>query len=390
MHSLAFLNLKPLPIGIDLGSSGMRLLQLQRVRGGLAASAAARIDLSEAADQPDSDARIQAICETLRVRLATREFHGRECVVSLDDRLLRVRSIRQPRMPDDEVERAAALDAPGRLGFPEAVPAEVGWVRAGEVRQGDEFRDEIILVGTARAPVERLVMGLASIGLRPIAVEPGFISAARAYSRTLRRAEDQDTIKVVAHIGMLTTGISIIRGQHIAFHKPVEIGGQAMTKAAAERLNLPIDSIIDLRRQRMAGAPIDPRVDRAIFEAIRPTIMDIANEISLCIRYFSVSFRGCRVEECILSGGNAPEPQMAELIGETLHVPTSQGHPLGGIDTSRVRSAISETQDAPWAVAAGLAMRALRGARSNAPGLRRRADPAAKEAPQPDAARRVA
>lgn len=373
-------NLGYLPFGIDIGSGWVRLLQLHRRGRELEATAAARIEIPDSPAGPGSDAQLASLRAALSERLSAGDFHGKACVIALDDRLIRVRSVRHPRMPDDELDRAIALDGPGRLGFPESEPIELGWLRAGEVRQGEEYRDEVIIVGTSRDPVERLVFALAEIGLRPLAVEPSFVAAARAFSRTLRRSADQGVVKIVADVGLLSTNVTIIRGQSVAFHKPIEIGGLAMTQAAASRLGMEHDAILDLRRQRIAGAPIEARVDRALFEAVRSTIMDIANEVSLCLRYFGVSFRGSRADECILAGGDAGEPHFTELVGEVLHLPTTVGHPLNNVSLDRVAPMITPEFDSAWAVATGLGMRTLRSARADAPpgGTRRLAELSAK------------
>lgn len=359
-----------LPIGIDIGAAGARLFQARRTGfsgEALEAVGAARIELPFTATEPGSAERIAQIAAALKSRIAAGGFIGRECVISIDNRLLRVRSVRHPRMPDEELDRAIALDAPSRLGFATADDpsggCEIGWIRAGEVRQGDEFRDEVILVGAPREPIERLVFSLAAIGLRPQAVEPGFVAATRPFARSLRRDADQNTVRVIVDVGMLTTGVTIIRGQSIAFHKPLELGGLSMTLAVGQRLGLDANASIEIRRQRQVGAPIESRVDRAVFEAVRPMMADIANEVSLCLRYFGVSFRGSRPESCVLIGGEAGEPHFAEILSGAINLTTAIGHPLVGMSLDRLTggrgAGLSSTEDAAWAVAAGLSLRGL-------------------------------
>ncbi|MDX2114813.1 MAG: pilus assembly protein PilM [Planctomycetota bacterium] len=378
MHWRDLVSSSVLPIGVDIGAGGVRLAQLRRRGRGLELVATARVELGESRGGPACDEHVSAVVEAVRSRVEGGGFRGRACVVSLDDRLVRVRSVRHPRMPDDELDRAVALDAPGRLGFVEGEAAEVGWLRAGEVRQGDDVRDEIILVGTRREPVERLVFALAAAGLRPVGVEPGFVAAARSFSRFLRRTEDQNTVRVVVDVGVRSTGVTIIRGQSVVFHKPLELGGELMTRAAAERLGVEPAAIEEIRRQRAAsGSCAEARVDRALFEAVRPVIMDVANEVALCLRYFGVSFRGLRPDRCVLVGGEANEPRLAELVGEAIHLPTVVGVPLEGV-TVAPESSGAGGSDAGWAVATGLSLRALRAAPA-ASATRRRSDVAAAE-----------
>lgn len=348
-----------LPIGVDIGAAGARLVQFRRDGGRLAVLAAARAELGEsgaAALPPDDPTLAARLAELAAHRVESDGFRGRRCVLSIDHRLLRVRSIRLPRLGDDELDKAVRLDAPSRLGFTDEEECEIGWVRAGEVLQGNEPRDEVIVAGVLRAPVERLVYAFAERGLRPIAVEPGFIAEGRAFSRTLRRAADRDTTRLIVDIGWKTTNVIVIRGTSIAFHKPLEIGGELMNRKAAERLNLEPATIAELRRRRMtAGAEVDPRVDRAIYESVRPVLGDLAQEVALCQRYYSVTFRGSRAEACLLAGGEAREPHLVEMLSEALRVPVRPGLPFEGLKLPPGAESLEE--DPAWGVAAGLSLR---------------------------------
>ncbi len=349
-----------LPIGVDIGAGSVRLLQMRRRRSGLSLVHAARADLPVSAREPESKERLEALTQTVTRLLDAGGFLGRACVLSIDDRALRVRSVRHPRIPDEELERAVQLDAPGRLGFAEGESAQFGWLRAGETRQGEELREEIIVVGARRQPIEELVFGLASRRVQPLAVEPGFLACARSFGRLLRRAVDQSIVRAIVDIGLCTTGVILMRGRAVTFYKQLEFGGERMTKAAAERLGMEPSAVAEMRRRRAAGgAPGDPRVDRAMFEAVRPLLCDLAQEVSLCVRYCGVTFRGARPESCLVVGGEAREPRLAEQMSEILHLPVSVGQPLHGV-TPREGGGAEEVRpgnDCEWAVAAGLGLR---------------------------------
>ncbi|MCA9311518.1 MAG: pilus assembly protein PilM, partial [Phycisphaerales bacterium] len=349
-----------LPIGIDIGSSGVRLLQLRHRRGRLSLVAATKAE-RDGGDGQLSDTTCVALADEIQHRVNATGFIGRECVLSLDDRLLRVRAVRQVAMNDDEVSRSIAHDCRQRLGYrDEDSDIEVDWLRAGEVRQGDAVNDEIILVGTRRDPLERLILEIARRGLRPLAVEPGFVAAGRCFSRRYRRASDNDCVRVLVDIGRVSTGVTLLRGCQVVFHKPLAIGGARMTAAAAERLGIEEATVQDLRRQRktatLAGkeSPLEYRVDRAIFEAVRPLMDELAQELSLCLRYYGVTFRGSRPERCVLVGGEAGEPKLADFLRDALHLETEVGHPLSDVTAGSFSGRAERDLAGPeWAVAAG-------------------------------------
>lgn len=358
------LNMGNQPIGIDIGATGVKMLQLRKRRSGFALTAAAQIELPIPLEELQSEEYSTRLATAIARRAETGGFSGKRCVVSIDDRMLRVRSVRHPMMPEAEMDRAVQLDAASRLGFAEGEVGQFAWLPAGEVRQGDEAKEEIVVVGAARERLERLIFALVRAGLRPEAVEAGFVACARCYGRTLRRAVDQNITRVIVDIGEKKTGVLVTRGQTVAFYKPLEMGGEAMTKAAADRLGLAVDAVRDLRRQRAAASArgqevADARVDRALFEAVRPLMDELAREVSMCLRYYGVTFRGSRPEACLLVGGEAEEPQLVKLLGDELHIPTSVGRPLAGVEISS-DSAFGSAIDIArpeWSIATGLCLR---------------------------------
>ncbi len=384
-----------LPIGIDIGSSGVRMVQFRHRRGRLSLIASTKIE-RDGSDPQLSDANCVSIANEIQQRVGATGFIGRDCVLSLDDRLLRIRAIRQVAMNDDEVTRAISHDARQRLGFKDDDgDLEVDWIRAGEVRQGDQSNDEIIIVGTRLEPLEQLILELAGQGLRPQAVEPGFLAAGRCFSRRYRRTSDMDVVRLLVDIGRTSTGVSLLRGSHVVFHKPLAIGGDRMTRAAAERLGIEPSTVHDLRRQRKVASlsgreesPLEYRVDRAIFEAVRPIMDELAHELSLCLRYYGVTFRGARPERCVVIGGEAGEPRLIEFLKDTLHLTTEVGQPLEHVDRAGLAGCPDREIAGPeWSVAAGLCMSPLDQAASRSADRRRRrrlaGDASAKPAQKP-------
>lgn len=325
----------------------------------------ARVDLPNVSDiESYRPSRVEELAQGIRRAIDSYRFDGSECVISIDNRLLRVRSIRQPAMPPEELNRALHLEAASRLGFGDHEQTQLGWVVAGEVTQGEARGQEVILVGAPRDPIERIVMGLNQVGLRTLAVEPSFQACARPFTRYIRRSSEQEDVRAIVDIGMMSTGVMLLRGRQVAFYKPLEIGGAKMSMAAAERLGLELESVRDLRNQAatgsMADGPgLDPKVDRAMFEAVRPLISELAREVALCMRYYSVTFRGSRPRECLVVGGEAATPHLVDVLRDELRIQTELGEPLRNVEPPRKGGQWDQNIGCggEWTVAAGLGMR---------------------------------
>lgn len=345
------------PIGIDFGASGARLMQIRRGPSGLQVIAAARID--QEMERCDDEAGVRRLAGLAAARIDLGRFSGRKCIVALDDRMVRVRSIRTPRMTDDETSASLSIDGSERVGFDG--PAQFGWIRAGDVAQGDEAHQELILFGTPRPDVELIVDALIDAGLTPMAVEPGFLACARSMSMKYRRDSDSNSVRLVADIGRDSTGLLVLRGETVAFYKRIEWGGRSLDEAASERLGLDLETVSEIRRERQrGGASIDERADRAIYDAVRPMLDELANEITMCVRYYMVTFRGERPAFAALVGGDANEPYLCEAVAKSTGLETSVGKPLESLRTADASFIGADRREglSQWATAAGLSLRA--------------------------------
>ncbi len=288
-----------LPIGVEIHATGAHVVQLARGRRGPAIVAAARVDMPSAIDAPDTRRRLCDIAAAVGNAVRAHPFRSRVCVLAPDDRLVRTRSIRQPSMTEDERARVIAAQGPERLGFGPGDACEIDGLLAGEVRQGDETREEVIIAGIRRSVAEDAVAAVGDAGLRSSAIEPGFVGVARAAGRTFRRESDRASVRVVVHVAWTATTVLLLRGPQLAFHKRLELSGESMTQEISRRLSLEPVAVADLRHRRMqradGGAPdVDEKVDRALHQAIRPLVNQLAHEVNLCLRYYSVTFRGAR------------------------------------------------------------------------------------------------
>ena len=371
-------NKSVLPIGVDLGRAGVKMAQLRQSGSDLKMLAAARKGYGRPWPVDDLAAQKQELVKAVRAALEVGAFSGRECVCCPSASDLLLRAVRLPRMSDEELQKAVIWEAAERFGVP-VDDLQVDWVRAGEIQVGEETRDEVILIAATRSVLAARLDALVEAGLTPQAVDAPFLAAARALTRSLRRQSDTNTVRMTVDVGASGSTVSITRGQDLAFLKTVKVGGDDFTRAVAEKLSLDDAAARQLRRERIAAhAPgetetefID-RVDRAAYEAVRPLIHELSEETALCLRYYSVTFRGGRPEFLGLLGGDAQEPHLAKIVAEQLKIESEVCAPLEGIDLSQAQLG-ADRRTSPlceWAVATGLSLhggKASMSARRDAP-----------------------
>lgn len=363
------------PIGLDLGAAALKLVQFADMGGKPALVATAHYDLSEAMDDPER--REAAILEALRDALRTRGFIGRDVVAALGSGEFQMKNVRLPRMPEAEMAGAVEFEAHDRFEL-QGRTAQIRHLPAGEVRHGNEIKEELIVFAALDEVVEQRLALLESVGLQLVALDLAPCAVARSFVRFLRRAEDANAVNVFIDVGWRGTSIVITHGTEIVFLKMLDIGGQHFTEAVTSALNLNPRQAFELRVRRMSQAgskqqagrsSVPPEMDAAVTDAIRTLVERMVRDIQLCLRYFAVTFRGQRPECLTFVGGEACEPALIKIVSEEIDVPCLIGHPLRGIELlsvmlgkestpSQAAMAQQAARQAPsWAAACGLALR---------------------------------
>ena len=350
-----------LPIGVDVGHDSVKMLQLEVVGETLTVTAAAKAALPpEVKAKPAL--RLAAACNLIRQMLRQHPFRGRGVVAALPREIVHAKNLRLPQMPASELAAVIAFEAKNVFPF-DTEQAAVHFLPAGEVRQGSEVRQEVILVSAKNEDVSQFVEQLHQAGcvIESLDVEP--CALYRSLERFIRRREDETDVHVLVDVGVRRSQVVIGKGRDISFIKPIEIGGFHFHDAVSKKLAITLEEAEALRRRLVDDAqPADPSARRdpvrqAVVDATRSPMEELGREISLCLRYYSVTFRGQRPARLRLVGGEAWDPQLQSLLNSALVIPVEVGKPLYSVDTSRMRATDRRGCMCEWALALGLGLK---------------------------------
>jgi type IV pilus assembly protein PilM len=302
--------------------------------------------------------------DVVRKMLRNNHFSGRHVVACLPRNIVHVKNIRLPLMPPAEL--AAAVEFEARNIFPfEVEEAIVRYLPAGEVRQGSDSKIEIIALAAKKAEVDIFTEQLHRSGciIESLDFEPSAIY--RGVERYIRRREDENEVHVLVEIGARRTQVIIGKGRDISFYKPIDIGSQHLHEAVSRRLEISFVEACALRKRLVdagesGGVTTDP-VRQAVQDATRSTMEDLAREVSLCLRYYSVTFRGHRPVKLRILGGEAGDPQLVSIFAAALPIPVEPGKPLGNVNIEKIKPADRRGAMSEWAVAFGLSLKFTKG-----------------------------
>jgi len=340
------------PIGIDIGARSIKLVQLSGDRSRLVE--AARVELPAMPEQATPEEQAERTIEALTKGLNDREFHGREAVCCLSDRQLFLQSLRVAKQNGPQLDRLVAQEVSGRMPFP-IDEAELRFVEAADVRQGDQTLREVIVFAVQLTTLQQALAVVEKARLRPIAVDVEPAALVRSYAAQFRRDDDRQARSLLVHIGYSRTAALVAQADELLFVKYIDVGGQHFDLAVGRHLKMDLHEAIALRKHNgdRRVEQQDPEVARSVAEAMRPVMERLTSELAMCVRYHSVTFRGQPIVRMVISGGEATPP-LVEALSKQLDMKAELSDPFRTLPTIP-----NLGRKGQWDVAAGLAMREL-------------------------------
>jgi type IV pilus assembly protein PilM len=343
-----------LPIGIDFGARSIKAVQLAPHGAGWSVAAAAARPMPGDLTNDWTRAWLD-LTPVVQEMLASAPFQGRRVFSSLPAAAVHYKNLRLPPMPPDDIAGAVEFEAADRLGL-EETGCQVQFFNAGEVTQGDEKRQEIIVMAAPVPLVAEHVQMLLSCGLEPEVIDAAPSMMARCLT-TDGRLDPEAPAQMIVDVGYSAAKVLIAQNGRVVFFKPIDIAGRQFDEAVAKKLSLSPKDAAERRRFKTAG---DSRAnDPEVADALGELMTELGREIGLCLRYFNVTFRGSRPAKGLLIGGEAHDATLVRQLSTTVGIGFEVMDPFEHMSCEGARKALQQGgHPAAWAPAVALARRA--------------------------------
>lgn len=352
---LTFTRSRLAPLGLSVSRTTASLVHLSGTAEAFELRTAVQCQLP-VSDGAEPEAADRAMTDALRTLVGDHRLRGRNVVSCLSADELIVETVRLPMLPPEEIAKAAQWEASERLSIAVA-EAEVRHLVAGEVRQDNTVKQEVILVACPRELIRRRLKILESAGLNPVGldIEPC------AFLRSLQRAQGTAETVRTAYLYCSESGTTVLfaEGRRILFLKTIPIGGRQFDQAVSQTLGIELKVANQMRTEVFAARVLDGEneIHRSIIESLRPCFEAIIEEMELCVRYHKVTFRGRPLDGLIMSGSESAA-WLSEYFCERVGLPCRAVTPLDGVPGISASPAVQQ-RSGRWATPLGLAMKRL-------------------------------
>jgi type IV pilus assembly protein PilM len=353
---LSLLTPKRQLVGLDIGSSGIKLVQLKENRGryilqkfGFKPLEPEVIVDGTVMDEGRVVAAIKELFDELNVKV-------KQVAVSISGHAVIIKKISLPPMPDDELEGQVKLAAEQYIPFDinevnidfHVLPAAGGEASEGEM--------SVILVAAKKDKINELTELVKGAGLMPMVMDVDAFAIENMHAINYPMSQDETTALV--NVGASVMNINIVSKGTSLFTRDIPIGGNRYTESIQRELGL---SYEDAEALKKGGKPSGGNQAAATQGVIESVNAEVASEIARTIDYFKSTVTEGEVQQVLLCGGGAQIAGLVKQLRDRMHAVVEVANPFAEVDTSGSDFDQATLADlAPMAsVGVGLALRSV-------------------------------
>lgn len=347
----------PALLGVDIGSSAVKVLELGRGARGYSVNACAIEPLPAGMVSDDGQiADVEPVGEAVRravARAGTRARHGAVAVpgtLVIDKHISLAAGLR-----DQDMEDQIRAEADQHIAFP-LDEVQLDFVPVGTTADDDTSVD-VLLVACRKEHVEARVAAIELAGLQARVVDIETYALEGACHLLLDQLPDGGQGRTVAlvDVGATTSSMLVLDNLRHVYAHDQNFGGNQLTEEIARHFEMKPD---EAEKAKLAG-----ELPPAYMEELLPHFYDdLAQQIQRAMQYFSAGSRTARhtVDDLLLAGGSARLPGIAEAISDRLQLKAKVAEPFAKVKVSgRARAKQVRDEGPALLLAAGLAMRAF-------------------------------
>ena len=327
--------LAPSVIGIDIGTSSIKAVELGQAAGGF--------EIRHWAIEPLAGNDTKSVLKKIGERL---QFNNQLLVSAVSGKGTLIRYVDLPRMPLEDLRKSYVFDLDKYFPFdPKSICTDCSIL-------DPESKDKkmlVLLAAVKREIVDERLKLFKEAGFELNRVTINSIATANAFNRLGPQVTASGKAKAVLDIGGSASCLMIFKDSSPRFARDIFVGSQEWTKEIANALGVDETHAEAIKRQ-------PGEKSAQVIEACDMLINHLITEIRLSMDYYMTE-KNIQVDELFLGGGGSLLKGIADVFGKNLGLPVKIWNPLVSVrlNTPAVSEDI-QTYAAQFGVALGLGL----------------------------------
>lgn len=340
-------------LGIDISSTSVKLIELSRNNGRYRVESYAVEPLPPNAVVEKNINETNAVGEVIRKVVAKSRTNSRTAAVAVAGSSVITKTIQMSAgMKERELEASISLEADQYIPYPLDEVSIDFEVLGPSPNNPDQV--DVLLAACRRETVEAREEVLQIAGLKASVVDVEAYAMERAFQLVASQLEPgEEQLVAVVDIGATMTTLSVLLNGRTLYTREQLFGGRQLTEEIQRRYGLSQEEAGLAKKQ--GGLPDDYEQ-----EVLLPFKEAVVQQVSRALQFYFSSSQYNEVDYIVLAGGTASIAGLADMVRNSVGIPTIIANPFADMAISSRVNASALSNDAPaLMIACGLAMRSF-------------------------------
>ncbi len=343
-------------LGLDIGSSAIKLVQMKQARG--------RYLLEKFGSKPlepevivdgtvmDSGRVVSAIKELIREQ----NVKLKNVAMSISGHSVIVKKINLPPMPEDELEGQVKLAAEQYIPFDiNEVNIDFHILNPNEQSEDGQPQMSVLLVAAKKDKVNELTELVKGAGLTPVILDVDAFAIENMYG--INYTANPEEIATLVNIGASVMNVNIVKGGTSVLTRDISIGGNRYTEAIQREMGVSYEEAEAAKKgERREG--LDAEAVASVIDGVHAEVL---SEVARSVDYFKSTYPDDEINKVLLCGGCAKLEGLVQQLSDRMGVAVAVANPFNQVDTTMCDVNPETLADLAHlaAVGVGLAMRRI-------------------------------
>ncbi len=306
-------------IGVDVGSTAIKLVQLKQVKGGFRIESAGIAPLSPEAIVDNSLMDSSSLAESIR-GLTESIVTGKvkEAASSVSGNSVIIRKIALSAMSPEELEDEIQWEAE------QYIPFDINDVNIDfqmlEPDENDPSRMHVLLVASKKDIINDYCSVFGEAGLKLVIIDVDAFAVQNAFE--MNYDIDPEEVYALVNIGANMMNLNVVKAGVSLFIRDVQIGGTLYTEEIQKKLGVTSE---EAERMKVSA---DTASVTEIVDAITRVNETISQEIRRSLDFYNSNAPEGRIGKVFLSGGGCMTMNLPEAVANRLSLPVEILNPF--------------------------------------------------------------
>ena len=340
-------------VGLDIGSSAIKLVELKEKKGGtyqLVKMGVERLSPEAIVDGSIMDSSM--VVETISRLNSEKGVKNSNYATSLSGHSVIIKKISLPAMSPDELAESIQWEAEQYIPF-DINDVNLDYVPLSTPGTGDNI--EVILVAVKKEKINDYTSVISQTGKVPVLVDVDAFALQNCYE--MNHDVSENRVLALVNIGASVTNVNVLSGTNSLFWRDITFGGNQYTDAIQRELSLSFEQAEELKRGKTVG---DHTIQQVI-PILNSVSEDFAGELRKTLDFFTATSGAERVDEIVLAGGGSGVLNLDATLRDKFSIPVSIMDPFRNVTVDEGEFNPEELAEIgpSMAIAVGLAIRKL-------------------------------